>query len=288
MTDRTLPIWLRLVLVFSGLLQAILGLTLLINPGAISGMWPWTLTPITARLLGASSLVSLPLTLLPAVANRWSAARIPLVMLISYRVLQVLAGLIHLDRFDFHRPITWNYFGGGVLVMVLFAVALALHTRLGQPADAGPAWLGGEQALDLDPGQLLLRLLAAVYFVWGLAFLVLGNGAASMWFEAPGLATSLTLRLFASPIMGLALGLWLITTARRWREVVIAAVSLTIIGLTGSFAIGVEWVSVRPPGPLGYVTAATPLILLFVGLYLLLVVRRRGDTGASQPIANQA
>ena len=127
----------------------------------------------------------------------------------------------------------------------------------------------------MDPGKLLLRLLAVIYFVWGLAFLVLGNGAASLWFEAPGLATSLTLRLFASPIMGLALGMWLITRARHWREVVIPAVALTFIGLTGSFAIGVEMSGVRPPGPLGYVTAATPLILLLVGVYLLLVVRRR-------------
>ena len=83
MTDRTLPLWLRLVLVFTGLLQAILGLTLLINPGAINGVWPWALTPITARLLGASSLVSMPLSLLAARANRWSSARIPLVMLSS-------------------------------------------------------------------------------------------------------------------------------------------------------------------------------------------------------------
>jgi hypothetical protein len=280
MTDRTLPLWLRLALIFTGLLQAILGITLLLNPGAINGLWPWPLTPIETRLLGASSLVSMPLSLLAAWANRWSAARIPLVMLASYRVLQVLAGLIHLDRFDLRRPITWNYFGGGVLLLVLLAVALALHGRLGQPADAGPAWLGGEQALDLAPATLLLRSLAALYFVWGLAFLVLGNAGASLWFEAPGLATSLTLRLFASPIMGLALGLALITFARRWREVVIPAVALTFIGVTGSFAIGIEMSGVRPPGPLGYVTAGTPLILLLVGLYLLLVVRRRAITSS--------
>ena len=275
MTDRTLPLWLRLVLLFTGLLQAILGLTLLLNPGAINGVWPWALTPIEARLLGASSLVSMPLSMLAAWANRWSAARIPLVMLTSYRVLQVLAGLVHLDRFDLRRPITWNYFGGGVALLVVLAVELALHARLGQPADVGPAWLGGERALDLGAGKLLLRLLAVLYFVWGLAFLVLGSAGASLWFEAPGLATSLTLRLFASPIMGLALGMWLISAARYWREVMIPAVALTFIGVTGSFAIGVEAASVRPPGPLGYVTTATPLILLLVGLYLLLVARRR-------------
>ena len=276
MTDRTLPLWLRLVLLFTGLLQALLGIALLLNPAAINGLWPWPLTPITARLLGASSLVSMPLSFLSAFGNRLSAARIPMLMLTSYRVLQVLAGLIHIDRFDFHRPITWNYFGGGVLVLLLLAAGLAFGSRLGKPVADEPAWLGGDRPLALGQvGKLVLRLLAVVYFIWGLTFLVLGNGAASLWFEAPGLATSLTLRLFASPIMGLALGMWLIARAGQWRQVVIPAVALVLIGLTGSFAIAVEWSSVRPPTPLGYVTAVTPLILLLVGLYLLLANRRR-------------
>ncbi len=275
MTDRTLPIWLRLVLLFTGLLQAALGITLLLNPAAINGLWPWPLTPITARLLGASSLVSMPLSFLAALANRWSAARIPLVMLISYRVLQVLAGIFHLDRFDFHRPITWNYFGGGLALLVILGAELLFNARLGRPAADEPSWLGGDSQLVLGTvSKLILRLLAVVYFIWGLAFLSLGNAAAGLWFEAPGLATSLTLRLFASPIMGLALGMWLITRVNKWREVVIPATAMAFIGLTGSFAIGVELSGIRPPTPLGYVTAATPLILLLVGLYLLVATRR--------------
>jgi hypothetical protein len=276
MTDRTLPLWLRLVLLFTGLLQAALGITLLLNPAAISGLWPWPLTPITARLLGASSLVSMPLSFLTALANRWSAARIPLIMLISYRVLQVLAGLIHLDRFDFRRPITWNYFGGGLLLLVLLAVALARRSTLGRPVNGEPAWPGGDRPLAIGTvARLILRLLAAIYFVWGLAFLIFGNSAAALWFEQAGVATSLTLRLFASPIMGLALGMWLITGGSKWREAAIPAAGMTLIGLTGSFAIAVEWSSVSPPTPLGYVTAATPLCLLLAGLYLLIAARGR-------------
>jgi len=271
MTDRTLPAWLRLVLLFTGLLQALLGITLLLNPAAVNGLWPWALTPVTARLLGASSLVSMPLSILSAVGNRLSAARIPMVMLTSYRVLQVLAGVIHIGRFDFRRPITWNYFGGGLLLLALLSAALALSRALGRPAAQEPAWLGGDRPLAIGrAGRLILQTVAGLYFVWGLAFLIFGQGAAALWFEAPGRASALTLRLFASPIMGLALGLWLMTRASQWRQVAIPATGLTLIGLTGSFAIGVEWASVAPPTPLGYVTAATPLILLLAGLYLLL------------------
>jgi hypothetical protein len=271
-----LPAWLRLVLLFTGLLQAGLAITLLLNPAAINGVWPWPLSPIAARLLGASTLVGVPLFILSALGNRWSAARIPLVMLISYRVLQVLVGLIHLDRFDFRRPITWNYFGGGVLLLVLLAIALARGRAMGRAVQDEPAWLGGDAALSISTAaRLILRLVAAVYFGWGLAFLILGQAAAALWFEAAGVATSLTLRLFASPIMGLALGLWLITRASKWREAVIPAAGMTLIGLAGSFTIGVEWGLVRPPTPLGYLTAATPLILLLIGLYLLVAARGR-------------
>ena len=89
------------------------GLTLVINPAASSHLWPWKLTALDARLLGASSLVAVPLSLLASLANRWSTARIPSVMQLAYRVMQLVAGFLHLNKFHFNRLITWNYFGGG-------------------------------------------------------------------------------------------------------------------------------------------------------------------------------
>ena len=53
MSDRTLPLWLRLILLGTAATQIVFGLTLLFNPSAVSTLWPWTLTPVTARLLGA-------------------------------------------------------------------------------------------------------------------------------------------------------------------------------------------------------------------------------------------
>jgi hypothetical protein len=71
--------------------------------------------------------------------------------------------------------------------------------------------------------------------------------------------TSLTLRLFASPTTGLALGLWLITRARHWREVAIPAAGLVTIGVTGTAAILLELGQLAPSTPLGYYVAITPL-----------------------------
>jgi hypothetical protein len=67
------------------------GLTVLLSPAAINSVWPWPLSPLSARLLGASALVSVPLSIVTALLNRRSAAVIPLVMLLAYRVMQVLS-----------------------------------------------------------------------------------------------------------------------------------------------------------------------------------------------------
>jgi hypothetical protein len=269
MSDRTLPAWLRLVLLVTGLMQFSFGLTVLLNPGAIDGLWPWPLSPISARLLGASSLVSVPLSILTAVVNRWSAARIPLVMLLAYRVLQVAVGVVHIGRFDFTRPITWNYFGGGLLLGLLLAYGLARGSAMGKPVDLWPGWLRGQASLRLG---LLARAailgFAGIYALIGLTLLILGQGGAWLWIEPAGAATSLTLRLFASPTFGLSLGLLLVTRARLWREVAIPAAGLSTIGLTGSLAILLELGGLAPATALGYFVALTPPILLMIGLFL--------------------
>ena len=71
------------------------------------------LPPLTARLLGASTLVSVPMSLLAVGINRYVVAAIPLVMMLTYRVLQLLAGVIYHDRFPANSLVTLNYFGGG-------------------------------------------------------------------------------------------------------------------------------------------------------------------------------
>ena len=219
---------------------------------------------------GSSALVSVPLMLLSAYANRFSAARLPLVMLLTYRVLQIVAGLIHLDRFDFAKPVTWNYFGGGGIVLVLIAVALQRGSRLGTPADDGPAWLGGQAPLQLGrPLALGLQLTAVLFWVLAAVFLVLGAGAGFMWFEQPGSLTPLTARLFASPALGLGIAAWVIARGVRRREAVIPAIGMATFGLTGLAALALSWPDVQPPTLFGYIVPLTPLVLLALGVGIL-------------------
>jgi len=105
------------------------GIALLLHPARVADLWPWPLPPLTARLLGASTLVSIPLAFLSIGINRYRMALISFVMMLTYRVLHLLAGLIHVDRFTANSTITLNYFGGGLTMIVVFAYPLIAGSR---------------------------------------------------------------------------------------------------------------------------------------------------------------
>jgi hypothetical protein len=271
MKDRTLSNWVRAVLVISATMQLFFGIRLLVDPTSIAEMWPWPMTPVTARLLGASTLVSVPLALLSVWFNRFSAARLPMIMILTYRILQLAAGFVHFDRFDLGSPTTWNYFGGGGLILVMLAYNLMRGRSLGNEVTSGHAFLRGDARLNMGPaGKIAFRAISILFIVLGVLFFVLGENASWLWFEAEGQLTSLTARLFASPMTGLGIAAWIISNSRYWREVGIPAVGMSTFGLAGIITLILESASIQPPTVLGYIIAAAPLILLGVGVYLLI------------------
>jgi len=112
------------------------------------------------------------------------------------------------------------------------------------------------------------RLCPAQAEVAGLAFLILGGSAKALWFDAKGM-TPLTARLFASPLIGLGLGMALVSRATDWREIMIPAMGMVTIGVLATLAIVLSGENFAPQSPLALLVAALPLILLMVGLVLL-------------------
>jgi hypothetical protein len=270
MSDRTLPWWFRVVLIVPAVGQTFFAFALLFDPASISDLWPWPMTPVAARILGASTLVSVPLAVLPALINRWSVTRIPLTMLLTYRVFQITAGLIHIDRFDFSHFPTWNYFAGGSALLIIYAYVLLRGNQLGKPVTELPRFLPGTTPLQMPlVARVALIGAAVVYFVLGLVFLNLGPNAAPLWFEAEGQLTPLTARLFSSPMIGLALSFWLVAYARWWHEVIVPGIGMTTFGVAGAAAMLAERANIDPPSAAGYLTAALPLVLLAIGLFLV-------------------
>jgi hypothetical protein len=267
--EMRLPGWVRAIVAISALMQLGFGVTLLLEPARVAELWPWPLPPLSARLLGASTLVSIPLAFLSIGINRYLMAMIPFVMMLTYRVLQLLAGLIHIDRFAANSTITLNYFGGGLLMLVVFAYPLIAGAR-GRLSEAFP---GAPFAAPMPwrPHPLLrdgIAFLAGAVIVLGLAFITLGGNAKALWFDAKGM-TPLTARLFASPLIGLGLGMALVLRAPDWREIMIPAVGLVTIGVLATLALALGRDSFAPQSPLAWLIAALPLVLLAIGIVLL-------------------
>ena len=274
MKDRTLPNWVRVVLLISALMQLFFGVRLLLNPASITDMWPWPMTSITARLLGASTLVSVPLALLSIWFNRFSAARLPMIMVLMYRVLQLLAGFIHFYKFDLKAPVTWNYFGGGGIILIVLLISILRGPSLGNEVTGEPAFLRGNTKLNLGiSAKYIFHAISILFILLGICFFILGDKGSWLWFEAEGNLTSLTARLFASPMIGLGVAAWIISTSKYWREVGIPAVGMSTFGIAGAITMILESASIQPLTILGYIIVLAPLILLGMGIYLLLPSR---------------
>jgi hypothetical protein len=273
--EMRIPNWIRLIVLVSAVMKIGFGITLLIDPGQIKSVWPWPLPPLSARLLGASTLVSVPMAILAVGINRFAVAMIPFVMMMTYRIFQLAAGLIHIDRFDLGTTMSLNYFGGGTLMMVLFGYVVwaGLNGRLPEASERAPL----AKVRPWAPGMAfrgILTVFAAVYVVLGTVFLFLGKGAAPIWIDAAGM-TPLTARLFSSPLIGLGLGLWLVTRSTDWRAVVIPAVGMATIGFTGTLALALEYDNLAVKNVVAAAVALTPLTLLAIGAAILFL---RGES----------
>jgi len=280
--DMTLPRWLRLVVVISALMQLGFGLTLLIDPARIAEVWPWTMPPLTTRVLGASTLVSVPLALLSIGINRYSVAAIPFVMMATYRLLQLAAGALHTGRFGDSLWLTVNYFGGGALMLLVLLCGLWLGQtgRLPRSIGTGPF----AARIPWSPPKsvrLILALLGLLYVALGVAFFANSASAASFWIDARGI-TPLTAKLFASPLTGLGLGLLLVSRVRDWRMALVPATGLVTIGLVVFIALVLSRADFAPTTWIGWLVAASPVLLFVAGAAILAT---RPGAAAPKPVA---
>mgnify|MGYP001209480961 CR=1 FL=1 len=134
--DAILPVPARWGLGVVGAINVAVALLLFFQPQLMLGVWPWKLTPLTARVLGG--LFALPgvLGLGMAADPRWSAARIPLQsQAISLAFILLGVGRAWGD-FDHANPLAWVFAGGsGGLLLV----SLALHVFLDRQRRASSA-----------------------------------------------------------------------------------------------------------------------------------------------------
>lgn len=129
--EVTVPVPAARVIAGVGALALGTGLFLFVLPGAAIPIWPWALSPLTARVVGA--VFCLGVAGLGALADRrWSSARIPVQVAIGMLVLIVISGGRAHTELITDRPLTWVFVVAfPVLVLVLVAWYVAMERRDG-------------------------------------------------------------------------------------------------------------------------------------------------------------
>jgi hypothetical protein len=121
-----------------GVLAAVTSAFCFLLPDRAIRIWPWHLTPLTCRVMGA--IFALGIAAIGAFAERrWSAWRLMVQVEVVMLLLILVAAARAHGEFDTGRPLTWAMGAGLVL---LLAASLALYARMSgalrTPAPTGP------------------------------------------------------------------------------------------------------------------------------------------------------
>ena len=127
-----LPRPLRLVLAGVGLVTLLISLVLFVSPQLMIGLWPWALTPLTARVMGAMFALPGLVGLGIAADPRWSSARIILQSQAFSILMILLAAARAWGEFNPANPAAWLFCGGlaGLFALILWLyIAMELRAR---------------------------------------------------------------------------------------------------------------------------------------------------------------
>jgi hypothetical protein len=117
----------RAVIALTGLAAVALGVYMYLLPKQAIDIWPWTLTPLTARVMGAILMLGVS-GLMIAADPRWSTAQIMLEVARIMILLFLLAAIRARHQFDSSRSMTWML-GIGLTAVLVGATTLDIRMR---------------------------------------------------------------------------------------------------------------------------------------------------------------
>ena len=112
----------RLALGAVGVTTVVIGMLLFLLPDVMIAIWPWSLTPLTARVVGGMFALPGVVGLTMAFDPRWSSARIILQSQVFSIAFILLAAALSWSDFNRAQPSTWLFIGG--LASLLIALPL--------------------------------------------------------------------------------------------------------------------------------------------------------------------
>jgi hypothetical protein len=125
-----IPQVIRLFIGAIGVITLAVSLLLFLQPALTIRLWPWMLTPLTARVVGAMFALPAVVGLGIALEQRWSAARIILEAQAFSIVMILIATARAWNDFDQSNLSTWLFVGGLSFLLVALAalyVSIEIH-----------------------------------------------------------------------------------------------------------------------------------------------------------------
>jgi hypothetical protein len=130
--ETIIPQVIRLFIGVIGVITLAVSLLLFLQPALMIGLWPWMLTPLTARVVGAMFALPGVVGLGIALEQRWSAARIILEAQ-AFSILMILIAAVRAwSDFEQSNLISWLFVGGLSFLLVAIAAlysSIELHRR---------------------------------------------------------------------------------------------------------------------------------------------------------------
>jgi MFS family permease len=110
-----LPAWMHISLWLLGVLMLAMGALMFAIPGTAEQLWPWPLTPLTARMVGSFYLAFGVSLLAAARENDYARIHVASFAYVAFGVLQVITILRY-------QPVNWLEFPGQLLAAILLAL----------------------------------------------------------------------------------------------------------------------------------------------------------------------
>jgi hypothetical protein len=127
--DLLMPLTAARIIGVVGALAMVTGLFLFLSPARAISVWPWLLTPLTARVMGAVFCLGLA-GIGALIDRRWSSARIPLQVALVMLILILIAGIRARDEFAADNFLTWTFVAGFVVLTLAIATFYVRMERL--------------------------------------------------------------------------------------------------------------------------------------------------------------
>lgn len=250
--NPALPAGLR---VFSGfvILVLLVGAGLFFVPELVKPRWPWSLAPFNARFLGSFYLAEMVAMAALLVWNRWSPARMILMMAFVFTLVVTVASAMHLDHFNFNRKNGWLWFivyGASVLVSAWF---------LWRERDTPPV----AAAISASGWRGYLTTEALILALYGFALLVAPTVSAAFW---PWAIDIFHAQVYSAIFITAGVGAWLLSRHAPREELAALGAAQLALGALAIIGLVVTDAAVKRVG------WSAPGTWLWIGMFGLIAV----------------